>query len=168
MRRKRVLLLALGIAVAIIVVLVLLTPAPPVAAPPAPPPVVASRKPPLQADVEGSYVPGYRFTVNRFQFTGFTLHPDALVTFAPPVGTEQPVPCLEARISATTIHLRCEDPQLGTVTIDGRFLTRFATKPLDAGVVSAVVTVRSGSGEVLYRAQDTFQWHPGDEGGATP
>ncbi len=168
MSRTRVIFVAIGVAVAILVVLVLLTPVPPPPAPPAPPPA-ARPKPPLQADAEGTYLPGYRFTVNRFQFTGFILHPDALVNFVRATGgSEQPVPCLEARISASTIHLRCDDPQIGTVTIDGRFLTRLATTRLDAGVVSAVVTVRSGSGEVLYRAQDTFQWHPGDEGGASP
>ncbi len=69
--------------------------------------------------------------------------------------------CLEARIRPETVHLRCDDPQVGTVTVDGRFLTRFATSQLDAAVLTAVVTVRDGSGEVLYRAQDSFQWQPG-------
>lgn len=164
MRRNRLLLLlALGLAGAILVVLRLRTPGPPLAEQPLPPPVVAPRKPPLQADAEGSYVPGYSFTVNRFRFTGFSLRPDALVTFAQTTsGTEQPVACLEALIRADTVHLRCDDPQVGTVTIDGKFLTRLVTKRLDAAVVSAVVTVRAGSGDILYRARDSFEWHPGN------
>jgi hypothetical protein len=51
---------------------------------------------------------------------------------------------------------------VGTVTIDGKFLTRLATTSLDTAVLSAVVTVRSGSGEILYSARDSFVWHPGD------
>jgi hypothetical protein len=86
-----------------------------------------------------------------------------VVTFAQTTaGTEQAVACLEALIRADTVHLRCDDPQVGTVTIDGKFLTRLVTTRLDAAVVSAVVTVRAGSGEVLYRARDSFEWHPAD------
>ncbi len=163
MRRKRLLVfLAVGLVGALLLVL-LLTPPPPSPEKPLPPPVAERPKPPLQADAEGHYVPGYPFTVNRFRFTGFTLRPDALVTFAPTTGgTEQPVACLEAVIRADAVHLRCDDPQLGTVTIDGKFLTRLVTKRLDAAVLSAVVTVRSGSGEILYRARDSFEWHPPD------
>jgi hypothetical protein len=163
MRRKRLLLLVLGLAGAILVVLWLWTPGAPVTEQPVPPPVAERRKPLLQADAEGRYVPGYPFTVNRFRFTGFTLRPEALVTFAPTTGgMEQPIACLEALIRADAVRLRCDDPQLGTVTIDGKFLTRFVTKRLDAAVVSAVVTVRTGSGEISYRARDSFEWHPGD------
>src|SRR5881296_4682945 len=127
MRRKRILLLlALGLAGAILVGLLLLTPSPPIGEPPLPPPVVKPRTPPLQADAEGSYVPGYPFTVNGFRFTGFKLRPEALVTFA-----QTTVACVEAQISAQNVHLRCDDPQVGTVTIDGRFLTRLATSSLD-------------------------------------
>ncbi|PYO60050.1 MAG: hypothetical protein DMD28_13890, partial [Gemmatimonadetes bacterium] len=98
----------------------------------------------------------------RFQFTGFSLRPEALVTFAQRTsGVEQPAPCLEATISAVTIHLRCDYPQVGIVTIEGRFLTRLATNRLDTPAVSAVVTVRTGSGEVLYSARDSFVWNPG-------
>jgi hypothetical protein len=160
-RRKRlILLLVLGF-VGVGLIVILLLPNPPPAAPPPPPPAVERPKAPLQADAEGRYVPGYAFTVNRFRFTGFTLRPDALVSFAPTTGgMEQPVACLDAVIRPETLHLRCDDPQLGSVTIDGRFLTRFVTRRLDAPVVSAVVTVRSGSGEILYRARDSFEWHP--------
>lgn len=167
MRRNRLLLfLALGLAGAILVVLRLRAPGPQIVEPPPPPPVVKPPKPPLQADAEGSYVPGYSFTVNRFRFTGFSLHPEALVTFAQTTSrTEEPVACLEALIRADTVHLRCDDPQVGTVTIDGKFLTRLVTTRLDAAVLSAVVTVRAaGSGEILYRARDSFEWHPGDQG----
>jgi len=31
-----------------------------------------------------------------------------------------------------------------------------------AAVMSAVVTVRAGSGEVLYSARDSFRWQPVD------
>lgn len=159
-RNRLLLLLALGLAGAILVARRLRTPSSPSAERRLPPPVVERRKPPLQADAEGHYVPGYSFTVNRFRFTGFSLRPEALVTFT--AGTEQPVACLEALIRADTIHLRCDDPQVGIVTIDGKFLTRFVTNRLDAAVVSAVVTVRAGTGEILYRARDSFEWHPGD------
>src|SRR3989442_8183450 len=46
----------------------------------------------------------------------------------------------------------------GTVIIDGRFLTRFSSNRLDAGVLSAVVPVRAGSGDILYSARDAFTW----------
>jgi len=115
---------------------------------------------PLQADAEGHYVPGYRFEVGRFRFTGFSLRPDALVTFTIS-GMEQPVFCQEAIISAATIRLRCDDPQVGVVTIEGKFLTRLATNQLDTPAVSAVVKVRAGSGEILYSAHDSFVWEPG-------
>jgi len=100
--------------------------------------------------------------VNRFQFTGFSLRPEALVTFAQTTaGIEQQAGCFEALIRPDTVHLRC-DHQAGTVTIDGKFLTRLATHSLDAAVLSAVVTVRSASGEILYSARDSFVWHPGE------
>ena len=157
MRRKRLLLvLALGIAGAILV----MRQRPSAPAPPEqhlPPPVVKPPAPPLQVDAEGSYVPGYPFTVNGFRFTGFSLRPEALVTFA-----ETTVACSEAQISAQSVHLRCDDPQVGTVTIDGRFLTRSASNRLDAAVLSAVVTVRTGSGEILYSARDSFRWQARD------
>jgi hypothetical protein len=135
------------------------SPAPPPAAPAVEPP-----KAPLQVDAEGSYVPGYEFTVNRLRFTGFSLRPDPLVTFVQTTGgAEQAIACLDVLIRADTVHLRCDDPQLGTVvTIDGRFLTRVATDRLDTAVLAGVVTVRSGSGEILYRARDSFRWRPRD------
>ena len=158
MRRHRLLLLlAFGLAGAFLLVLRLGTPRATIAEQPLPPPVVEPRKSPLQADAEGDYVPGYPFTVNGFRFTGFSLRPEALVTFA-----QTTVACSEARISAQSVHLRCDDPQLGTVTIDGRFLTRLASNQLDAAVLSAVVTVRAGTGEILYSARDSFRWHPRD------
>src|SRR5881628_3211163 len=147
-RRNRLLLvLALGLAGGFLLVLRPRTPRSTSAVQRLPPPIAKRRQPPLQADAEGSYVPGYPFTVNGFRFTGFRLRPEALVTFA-----QTTVACLEAVIKAETVHLRCDDPQVGTVTVDGRFLTRFVTSRLDAAVVSAVVTVRTGSGEILYRA----------------
>jgi len=158
MRRHRLLLLlAFGLAAAVLLVLRPRTPRPTIAEPRLPPPVVKPRQPPLQADAEGDYVPGYPFTVNGFRFTGFSLRPEALVTFA-----QTTVACVEAQISAQNVHLRCDDPQVGMVTIDGRFVTRLASNQLDAAVVSAVVTVRAGSGEILYSARDSFRWRPRD------
>ena len=158
MRRHRLLLLlAFGLAGAFLLVLRLRTPRATIAEQPLPPPVAEPRKSPLQADAEGDYVPGYPFTVNGFRFTGFSLRPEALVTFA-----QTTVACSEAKISAQSVHLRCDDPQLGTVTIDGRFLTRLASNQLDAAVLSAVVMVRAGTGEILYSARDSFRWHPRD------
>src|SRR5437899_12446149 len=134
-RNRRLLLLALGLAGAVLVVLRLRTPSAPMAEQPLPPPVVEPRKSPLQADAEGYYVPGYPFTVNGFRFTGFSLRPEALVTFA-----QTTVPCFEAQISAQNVHLRCDDPHVGTVTIDRRFRARLARNYLDALGLCAVVT----------------------------
>jgi hypothetical protein len=157
MRRNRLLLLlALALAGAFFFVLRPGTPTPTIPEPRLPP-VVKPRGPPLQADAEGSYVPGYSFTVNGFRFTGFSLRPEALVTFA-----QTTVACSEVQISAQNVHLRCDDPVVGIVTIDGRFLTRLASNQLDAAVLSAVVTVRAGSGEILYSARDSFRWQARD------
>jgi len=165
-RRKRLLLvLVLGVAAGLVVVLGRRAPTTrnPEARPAAP--AVEPRKPALQADAEGYYVPGYEFTVNRFRFTGFSLRPDAVVTFAQTgTGAEQAMACLDVLVRADTVHLRCDDPQVGTVTVDGKFRTRVATNRLDTAVLTAVVTVRSGSGEILYRARDSFKWHPRDSG----
>jgi hypothetical protein len=151
-----------ALVVGALVVLFLLTPPAPIPEAPPPAPRAEAPKRALQSDAEGNYVPGYEFTVNGYRFTGFTLRPDALVTFArTSVGTGYPAGCVEAVISATSVHLRCDYPQVGAVTIDGTFLTRFATDRLDAAVLSAVVTVRSGSGEILYSARDSFLWQPG-------
>src|SRR2546426_5169599 len=105
-RRTRLLLLvAFGLAVGFFVLLLRTPPSTnPEQAPP--PPVEEPRKPALQADAEGYYVPG-------------------------------------------------------TVTIDGKFLTRLATHSLDTAVLSAVVTVRTASGEILYSARDSFAVAPG-------
>jgi hypothetical protein len=162
MRRTRLFLIfALGLAVAFVVVRRLLTPTPAAIPESRPAPVVERPKPPLQADAVGSYVPGYSFAVNGFRFTGFSLRPEALVTFASSAGSEQPMGCLEAQVRVDTVHLRCEDRDFGTVTIDGKFLTRLVTTRLDAPVLSAIVTVRSTNGEILYRARDSFVWRPG-------
>lgn len=126
---------------------------------PPPPPRMERPKPALQSEAEGYYVPGYEFTVNGYRFAGFSLRPEALVAFASAAAaTKDQESCSEARITAATVHLRCDFPREGTVTIDGRFLTRLATSQLDAAVLSAVVTVRSGNGDVLYNARDSFVW----------
>ncbi|PYO41774.1 MAG: hypothetical protein DMD33_12315 [Gemmatimonadetes bacterium] len=161
--KRILLLLAVGFAVGLLVVRQLLLPRSTGSEQPPPPPPAAERsKPALQADAEGHYVPGYRFSVGLFRFSGFTLRPEALVTFARTTsGTEDSGSCLEATIDAGRIHLRCDYPQVGIITIEGRFLTRFATNRLDTPVVSAFVTVRSRSGEILYNARDAFVWDSG-------
>ncbi len=138
MRRNRLLLvLALGLAGGAFLLLRPRTPRSTRTVQRPPPPVAKQPQPPLQADAAGSYVPGYPFTVNGFRFTGFSLHPEALVTFA-----QTTVACVEAQITAQNVHLRCDDPQVGTVTIDGRFLTRLASN--------------------RYSARDSFRWQPVD------
>jgi hypothetical protein len=150
-----------GIVVAVLVVLFLRTPPAPAPAPPPPPPAVERPAPALQADAEGDYLAGYRFTVDRLRFVGFSLRPDPVVSFVlTSSGSEQPAFCEESLIRRDSFHLRCDHDRVGTVTIDGRFLTRVATGRLGAPVVSAVVTVRSPSGETLYSARDSFQWQP--------
>ena len=107
MRRNRVLLLvAAGLAVGLVVVLLPRTPPPAKPVPRPAPAVEKPRQPPLQADAEGYYVPGYRFAVNRLRFSSFSLRPEPLVSFAQTsAGIEQPAPCLEALIRADTLPL---------------------------------------------------------------
>jgi len=163
-RNRLALLLAFGLVAGGVVVLRRRAPPSPNPEPSSATPAVEPRKSALQADAEGYYVPGYEFTVNRLRFNGFSLRPEPVVMFARTSGSaQQAVACLETVIRADTVHLRCDDPQLGMVTtIDGAFRTRLATDRLDTTVLSAVVTVRSGSGDVLYRARDSFKWHPVD------
>src|SRR5256886_11396463 len=142
-------------------VLLVIAAAAPIPEQPPSKPAVERRKAALQADAEGQYVPGYHFVVGPLRFTGFSLRPEALVTFAQTgSGAEEVAGCLEATITAVSIRLRCESPEVGTVTIEGRFLTRVATTLLDTPVVSAVVTVHAPSGEV-YSARDSFVWQTG-------
>lgn len=137
------------------------SPPPPVPAPP-PPPVAKPTGPPLQANAEGFYAANYHFAVNDVRFTGFSLHPDTVVTFARAgVGTEESLGCAEAKIGVEYFKLTCDGPQGSTVLMHGRFLSRVATTRRDVPVVSAAVTVRSGSGEILYNARDRFEWRPG-------
>jgi len=156
------LLWTVGVAGVLLAALLWFSPAPP---PPAPPPAPAAAKPagpPLQRDAEGFYVANYRFAVNDLRFTGFSLHPDTLVTFTRAgVGTDQSKGCVEAKIGPEYFTLKCDGPQGSAVMIQGRFLNRVATSRSDVPVVSAVVTVRSGSGEILYNARDRFEWRPG-------
>lgn len=161
-RRVRTFLLwTLGLAVVLLAALLWWSPAPQ-APPPPPPPVVQRPKPPLQADAEGFYAASYHFAVNDVRFAGFSLHPDTVVTFTRAgVGTKESLGCVEAVIKADVFHLRCDGPQGSTVRIEGRFLNRLATTRSDIPVVSAVVTVRSGGGEILYNARDRFEWQPG-------
>ena len=132
-----------------------LPPAPLEPAPPPPPPRT------LQSEAEGYYEPSYQFTVSERRFTRLTLRPQAFVTFSR-TGTREEVACGDARIGTAAVHLRCEFERVGTVTIDGRFASRFGTSRLDAPVLSALITVTNTRGEVLYRARDSFYWHTPD------
>jgi hypothetical protein len=121
-----------------------------------------SSAPELQADAEGYYLPGYRFTVKGFQFASFNLRPEAWVTFAKiSDGIEHPARCAVAMVKPDTLHLGCDYPGLGVVTIDGNFLTRIATSRSDTAVVSAIVTV-TAEGQLFYHARDSFIWVLGD------
>ncbi|HET8714005.1 MAG TPA: hypothetical protein VFM23_10035 [Gemmatimonadales bacterium] len=140
-------------------VLRLSAPAPVVEQPPPPPPAEPPPPPrPLQAEVEGYYEPNYKFTVFDRRFTRLTLRPRAFVTFVR-TGTRQDVDCENARIDRDAVRLRCTLEPYGVVTIDGRFPTRYATSKLDMPVLSALITVTSARGDVVYRARDSFYWH---------
>lgn len=131
-------------------------PPPPPPEPPPPPPR------PLQSEVEGYYEPNYKFTVSDRRFTRLTLRPEASLTFAR-VGTRQEVGCADARITQSAVFLRCDLESAGiTVTIDGRFASRYASNRLDMPVLSALITVTNTRGEVVYRARDSFNWHVPD------
>src|SRR5437899_9519472 len=77
-----VLLVVVGLAVIAFAVLLVITPAAPIPEQPSSKPAVERRKGALQADAEGQYVPGYHFVVGPLRFMGFSLRPEALVTFA--------------------------------------------------------------------------------------
>jgi hypothetical protein len=122
---------------------------------PAPPPR------PLQSEAEGYYEPSYPFSVADRRFTRLTLRPEPFVTFSR-IGTRQEAGCTETRVGRDGVRLRCELDRVGTVTIDGRFTSRFVTNRLDTPVLSALITVTNTRGEVLYRARDSFRWHAPD------
>lgn len=157
-RRRRVIFI--GAAVVVVVgagAFVALQQAPPPvvveqpAAPVAPPPK------PLQVDAEGSYEPGYSFSVRGARFTRLTLRPEPSVTFER-YGTRQEAGCFNGTVKADIVQLTCEIDRIGVMTIDGRFLARTATTALDKPVLSAFLTVKNSRGEILYRARDSFVW----------
>lgn len=131
--------------------------------PPAPPPEPPPPPPrPLQSEVEGYYEPNYKFTVSDRRFTRVTLRPEASLTFAR-FGTRQEVGCADARINQSAVFLRCDLEAAGiTVTIDGRFASRYATNRLDMPALNALITVKNTRGEIVYRARDSFNWHVPD------
>ena len=144
---------------AAVVIFLLPAPAPkvveqPKAAPPPPPRA-------LQSEAEGYYEPSYSFTIGDRQFRRLTLRPQAFLTFAR-YGGRAESGCADARVGQSAVYLRCEVERVGIVTIDGRFMSRYATSRLDAGVLSASITVTNPRGEVLYRARDSFRWHEPD------
>ncbi|HMG17689.1 MAG TPA: hypothetical protein VK573_03105 [Gemmatimonadales bacterium] len=75
---------------------------------------VARPQRPLQADAEGYYEPGYRFTLSGVRFTRLTLRPEPFVTFTR-TGTKQEAGCLDAVIRADVVQLRCDVDRVGTV-----------------------------------------------------
>ena len=161
-RRRLVLLLVLLLVLVLVLagVFVALQPLPPTPSTTEQPQARVAPPPrALQADAEGYYEPGYRFTVMDARFTRLTLRPEPFVTFAR-VGTRQEAGCFNGLIRADTVHLICDIDRVGIMTIDGRFLTRVATTRLDTPVLSAILTVRNARGETVYRARDSFVWHP--------
>jgi hypothetical protein len=122
-----------------------------------PPAPVAPPPRPLQVDAEGSYEPGYQFSVMGARFTRLTLLPEPSVTFAR-VGTRQESGCFNGLVRADTIHLVCEVDRVGILTIEGGFMQRVATTALDRPVLSALLTLRNARGETVYRARDSFVW----------
>ena len=167
-RRRRaivvgVFVLAL-VAVGVVAFLRLSAP-PPVAIeqpPPAPPEPPPPPPRPLQSEVEGYYEPNYEFTVSDRRFIRVTLRPEPFLTFAR-FGAKQQVRCADARIDHAAVYLRCRFETADiVVTIDGRFSSRYVTNRLDMPVLSALITVTSIRGEVVYRARDSFYWHVPD------
>jgi hypothetical protein len=158
MRGRRIaLFLLLGLIAAAAVFVWIQEPPPPLAEQPKTP--VARPPRPLQSDADGYYEPGYNFTVAGLRFTRLTLRPEAFVTFTR-AGTRREFGCLEATIRADAVFVRCDLSPVGTLVIDGKFPARFATSRMDTPVLSATVTVRSARGETVYRARDSFSWHP--------
>jgi hypothetical protein len=125
------------------------------------PPAPVAPPRPLQVDAEGSYEPGYQFSVMGARFTRLTLLPEPSVTFAR-VGTRQEAACFSGLVRADSVHLVCEVDRVGILTIEGRFVSRFATTHLDAPVISALLTMRNARGETVYRARDSFVWRAPD------
>ena len=158
MRARRIVLLGFLLFLGVAVVFVAIQkPPPPAAEQPRPPAAPPSR--PLQADAEGYYEPGYQFTVSGLRFTRLTLRPETFVTFTR-TGTRHEAGCADAVIQRDKVQLRCEIERVGTMSIDGRFLSRFATTRMDTPVLSALLTIRNLRGETVYRARDSFGWHP--------
>ena len=162
--RRRAIVLAIMVlvlvsAAAVVLILVIPEPTPttvavqPAAPPPPPPPPR-----PLQSEAEGYYEPDYQFSIGDRRFLRLTLRPQAFLTFAKYGGRQQDG-CAEARIGPSAVYVRCDVERVGMVTIDGRFTSRYATSRLDAGVLSASITVTNPRGEVLYRGHDSFRWH---------
>src|SRR5947207_8076807 len=117
-----VLLVVVGLAANAFAVLLVITPAAPIPEQPSPKPAVERRKAALQADAVGQYVPGYHFVVGPLRFTGFSLRPEALVTFAQTgSGAEEVAGCLEATITEVIILILCESPEVGVDLIAVRF-----------------------------------------------
>src|SRR5260370_8116592 len=101
------LLAVVGLPVVAFAVLLVSPPAAPIPEPPPSKPAVERRKPALQADAEGQYVPGYHFVVGPLCFTGVGLRPEALVTF-PHSGSaaEGVAPWLQPPTTPATIRHR--------------------------------------------------------------
>ena len=159
-RHRRVIVIGAAVAVvggaAVFVAVQPAAPPPPAVVETAPAPVAPPPKP-LQAEAEGSYEPGYQFTVADRRFTRLTLRPDPFITFRR-MGTRLEFGCAEAVITPQSLHLSCEIERVGNMTIDGRFVNRVATTRLDAPAISATLTVRNLRGEVVYSARDNFVW----------
>lgn len=140
-------------------------------------------------DASGYYSPQPRIVVGKYEITTVALHnidywcgggcgynnprpvtdPQTL-SLRLSADTSQGVPaalCGEWTIRADTLHLACESPDLGTITIDGAFLDKggdfgnvFSNGQHPKFVLSATVTVSQG-GRVVYTARHQFSYFHG-------
>jgi inner membrane protein len=156
-RRRLVFVIAVVAVIVAAGVFVAVQPVPPKPTAVEQPPAPVAPPRPLQVDAEGSYEPGYQFSVMGARFTRLTLLPEPSVTFAR-VGTRQETGCYSGLVRADSVYLVCDVDRVGILTIEGRFVSRFATTALDKPVLSALLTMRNVRGETVYRARDSFVW----------
>jgi len=117
----------------------------------------------LQADEEGYYLPLAEFTVEEFQFNGFSLHPEAMVIFSRVTDSIQhpSAPCQRALIRPDTVHLVCPYQGLGTVTVDGVFPIKETEDASSGPRFVGFVTVSAG-GRTLYQKKHAFSFTIGE------
>ncbi len=116
----------------------------------------------------GFYYPREPVTVAEYHIEGLGLAPYPHVVWDSGGGQGAPEACSERLVVRDTLHLLCEVPAIGTVTIDGRFLvTRVAggivvkrvrgENGAEVDVLDALVKVSRG-GETLYSKRQRFAY----------